>query len=258
MWYVERGFCGVSSSNCPFLGGVSHMNASYVYTCPKCRSVCTCHKWRRTCKHSHTFEDVHGNIATHLKHIWKHSYTLEGVHGNIATHLKHIYSLVQAKPKFRKCGLSRLNPNVKKNAWRGFCGNFGPLEKLELSRLNSNFWGKIGTWKNYLKSNLICVVHACCYMLMSRVMSSMNESSHIGMTTYEWGMSCHIWFSHVMSHMNASCHVIWYMNASCHVTYTRVLSCHVTYTWVVMSHINASCHVTYTRVMSLIPKDTSP
>jgi len=43
---------------------------------------------------------------------------------------------VQAKPKFSKCGLSRLNPHLEKQPKWGFWGNFGPFENVELSRLN--------------------------------------------------------------------------------------------------------------------------
>jgi len=35
--------------------------------------------------------------------------------------------------------LSWLNPELEKKALWGFWGNFGPFEKLELSRLNPNF-----------------------------------------------------------------------------------------------------------------------
>ena len=67
---------------------------------------------------------------------------------------------VQAKPKFRKCELSRLNPNVKKTENRdfgtisarlrksGWAGSTRILVENELSQLNSNFE------KNYLKSDL--------------------------------------------------------------------------------------------------------
>jgi len=74
--------------------------------------------------------------------------------------------------------------------------------------------------------------------------SLMNESCH---TTYEWGMSHHIWMRHVTPHMNESCHT----------TYEWVLSHHI---WMkhVTPHMNEACHTTYEWGMWHISDMLSP